>query len=67
MVALSHLNQDRIPLELSSELSQPQDDEFGDCTTETGTLLEQAADLIDKEIHLIRIADVYDQTCDIAF
>ncbi|PBP27767.1 hypothetical protein BUE80_DR001314 [Diplocarpon rosae] len=31
-----------------------------------GALLEQAAELIDKGIHPIRIADGYDQACDIA-
>jgi T-complex protein 1 subunit epsilon len=29
-------------------------------------MLEQAADLIDKGIHPIRIADGYDQACEIA-
>ena len=31
-----------------------------------GALLEQAADLIDKGIHPIRIADGYDQACEVA-
>ena len=52
------------------ELSKSQDDEVGDGTTGVvvlaGALLEQAADLIDKGIHPIRIADGYDQACDIA-
>lgn len=52
------------------ELSKSQDDEIGDGTTGVvvlaGALLEQAADLIDKGIHPIRIADGYDQACDIA-
>ena len=51
-------------------LSQSQDSEIGDGTTGVvvlaGALLEQAADLIDKGIHPIRIADGYDQACDIA-
>jgi len=52
------------------ELSKSQDDEIGDGTTGVvvlaGAMLEQAADLIDKGIHPIRIADGYDQACDIA-
>lgn len=52
------------------ELSKSQDNEIGDGTTGVvvlaGALLEQAADLIDKGIHPIRIADGYDQACDIA-
>ncbi|KAI5284075.1 T-complex protein 1 subunit epsilon, partial [Ascosphaera atra] len=52
------------------ELSRSQDHEIGDGTTGVvvlaGALLEQAADLIDKGIHPIRIADGYDQACEIA-
>lgn len=52
------------------ELSKSQDDEIGDGTTGVvvlaGALLEQAAELIDKGIHPIRIADGYDIACDIA-
>ncbi|CAI4219949.1 unnamed protein product [Parascedosporium putredinis] len=52
------------------ELSKSQDDEIGDGTTGVvvlaGALLEQAAELIDKGIHPIRIADGYDHACDIA-
>ncbi|PGH17371.1 T-complex protein 1 subunit epsilon [Polytolypa hystricis UAMH7299] len=52
------------------ELSKSQDDEIGDGTTGVvvlaGALLEQAADLIDKGIHPIRIADGYDHACEIA-
>lgn len=52
------------------ELSKSQDEEIGDGTTGVvvlaGALLEQAADLIDKGIHPIRIADGYDQACETA-
>ena len=52
------------------ELSKSQDEEIGDGTTGVvvlaGALLEQAADLIDKGIHPIRIADGYDQACELA-
>jgi T-complex protein 1 subunit epsilon len=52
------------------ELSRSQDEEIGDGTTGVvvlaGALLEQAADLIDKGIHPIRIANGYDQACEIA-
>jgi Chaperonin GroEL (HSP60 family) len=52
------------------ELSKSQDDEIGDGTTGVvvlaAALLEQASDLIDKGIHPIRIADGYDQACEIA-
>jgi T-complex protein 1 subunit epsilon len=52
------------------ELSKSQDEEIGDGTTGVvvlaGALLEQAADLIDKGIHPIRIADGYDQACEVA-
>ena len=52
------------------ELSKSQDDEIGDGTTGVvvlaAALLEQAADLIDKGIHPIRIADGYDEACEVA-
>ncbi|KAI9926835.1 T-complex protein 1 subunit epsilon [Aspergillus wentii] len=52
------------------ELSRSQDEEIGDGTTGVvvlaAAMLEQAADLIDKGIHPIRIADGYDQACEIA-
>lgn len=52
------------------ELSKSQDDEIGDGTTGVvvlaGALLEQAAELIDKGIHPIRVADGYDQACEVA-
>src|SRR5438045_1012385 len=52
------------------ELSKSQDDEIGDGTTGVvvlaGALLERAAELIDKGIHPIRIADGFDQACEIA-
>ena len=52
------------------ELSKSQDDEIGDGTTGVvvlaGALLEQAAELIDKGIHPIRIADGFDQACEVA-
>ena len=52
------------------ELSKSQDEEIGDGTTGVvvlaGALLEQAADLIDKGIHPIRIADGFDRACEVA-
>lgn len=52
------------------ELSKSQDDEIGDGTTGVvvlaGALLEQASLLIDKGIHPIRIADGFDEACDLA-
>jgi T-complex protein 1 subunit epsilon len=74
---LDYTDQVRVQMEISNhvakllvELSKSQDDEIGDGTTGVvvlaGALLEQAADLIDKGIHPIRIADGYDQACEIA-
>ncbi|KIW49495.1 T-complex protein 1 subunit epsilon [Exophiala xenobiotica] len=55
---------------LMVELSKSQDEEIGDGTTGVvvlaAALLDQAADLIDKGIHPIRIADGYDQACEVA-
>lgn len=55
---------------LMVELSKSQDEEIGDGTTGVvvlaAAMLEQAAELIDKGIHPIRIADGYDQACEIA-
>ena len=52
------------------ELSKSQDDEIGDGTTGVvvlaAALLEQAAELMEKGIHPIRIADGYDQACEAA-
>lgn len=52
------------------ELSKSQDEEIGDGTTGVvvlaASMLEQASDLIDKGIHPIRIADGFDQACEIA-
>lgn len=52
------------------ELSKSQDDEIGDGTTGVvvlaAALLEQAVELMDKGIHPIRIADGYDQACEVA-
>lgn len=52
------------------ELSKSQDEEIGDGTTGVvvlaAAMLAQAAELIDKGIHPIRIADGYDQACEIA-
>ncbi|KAK9453780.1 chaperonin Cpn60/TCP-1 family [Dipodascopsis uninucleata] len=52
------------------QLSKSQDDEIGDGTTGVvvlaGALLEQAAELIDKGIHPIRIANGFDKACKIA-
>ena len=56
--------------QLLVSLSQSQDAEIGDGTTGVvvlaGALLEQAAELIDKGIHPIRIADGYDAACEVA-
>ena len=52
------------------ELSKSQDEEIGDGTTGVvvlaAAMLEQVSELIDKGIHPIRIADGYDQACEIA-
>lgn len=52
------------------QLSKSQDEEIGDGTTGVvvlaAAMLERASELIDKGIHPIRIADGYDQACEIA-
>lgn len=52
------------------ELSKSQDNEIGDGTTGVviiaGALLEEAYALIDKGIHPLRIADGFEQACNIA-
>lgn len=51
-------------------LSQSQDAEIGDGTTGVvvlaGALLEMAGGLLEKGIHPVRIADGYDQACEVA-
>jgi len=51
-------------------LSQSQDNEIGDGTTGVvvfaGALLDQAMKLLEKGIHPLKIADGFDQACDIA-
>jgi len=51
------------------ELSQSQDDEIGDGTTGVvvlaGALLAQAEKLLDRGIHPVRIAEGYEQACEI--
>merc|ERR1719261_1729660 len=55
---------------LMVELSQSQDNEIGDGTTGVvvmaGALLEQAERLLDRGIHAVRIADGFEQACDVA-
>lgn len=55
---------------LMVQLAQSQDDEIGDGTTGVvvlaGALLEQAANLLDKGIHPIRIADGYEMAAALA-
>ncbi|KAI5804446.1 chaperonin Cpn60/TCP-1 family [Geopyxis carbonaria] len=67
---LSQMEIEHHVAKLLVELSTSQDDEIGDGTTGVvvlaGALLEAAADLIDKGIHPIRIADGYDQACELA-
>jgi T-complex protein 1 subunit epsilon len=76
--ALDHYtNCERTKMEVSNnvakllvELSKSQDEEIGDGTTGVvvlaAALLEQAAELINRGVHPIRIADGYDQACEIA-
>jgi T-complex protein 1 subunit epsilon len=55
---------------LLAELSASQDNEIGDGTTGVvvlaGAILEQAQKLLDKGIHPLKIADGFDQACEIA-
>jgi T-complex protein 1 subunit epsilon len=55
---------------LMVELSQSQDNEIGDGTTGVvvlaGALLEQAEHLLQRGIHAVRIADGFEQACDVA-
>ncbi|MES1908521.1 MAG: T-complex protein 1 subunit epsilon [Cercozoa sp. M6MM] len=56
--------------QLMVELSKSQDDEIGDGTTGVvvlaGALLEEASKLLDKGIHPVRIANGFEQACDVA-
>lgn len=53
-----------------AELSASQDNEIGDGTTGVvvlaGAILEQAQKLLEKGIHPLKIADGFDQACEIA-
>mmetsp|Transcript_41446 Transcript_41446/g.54536 ORF Transcript_41446/g.54536 Transcript_41446/m.54536 type:complete len:484 (+) Transcript_41446:539-1990(+) len=55
---------------LLAELSASQDNEIGDGTTGVvvlaGAILEQAQKLLEKGIHPLKIADGFDQACEIA-
>ena len=55
---------------LLAELSASQDNEIGDGTTGVvvlaGAILEQAQKLLEKGIHPLRIADGFEQACEIA-
>jgi len=55
---------------LLAELSASQDNEIGDGTTGVvvlaGAILDQAQKLLDKGIHPLKIADGFDQACEIA-
>ncbi|KAK9382991.1 chaperonin Cpn60/TCP-1 family [Kockiozyma suomiensis] len=67
---LGQMQVDNQIAKLLVQLSKSQDDEIGDGTTGVvvlaGAMLEQAAELIDKGIHPIRIADGFDKACKIA-
>ena len=56
--------------QLMVELSKSQDSEIGDGTTGVvvlaGSLLEEAAKLLDKGIHSSRISDGFDKACEVA-
>jgi T-complex protein 1 subunit epsilon len=55
---------------LLMELSQSQDNEIGDGTTGVvvlaGALLEQASIMLDTGLHPLKIADGFEQACDLA-
>merc|ERR1719409_102011 len=67
---LKMMDVDHQVAKLMVQLSQSQDDEIGDGTTGVvvlcGALLEQAAKLLDKGIHPVRIADGYERAAEVA-
>ncbi|EGV64897.1 T-complex protein 1 subunit epsilon [Yamadazyma tenuis] len=67
---LSQMDLDNEIAKLLVELSKSQDDEIGDGTTGVvvlaSALLDQAAELIDKGIHPIKVANGFDEACKIA-
>ena len=67
---LSEMDLDNEIAKLLVELSRSQDDEIGDGTTGVvilaSALLDQAAELIDKGIHPIKIGNGFDEACKIA-
>lgn len=67
---LSQMDLDNEIAKLLVDLSRSQDDEIGDGTTGVvvlaSALLDQAAELIDKGIHPIKIANGFDEACKVA-
>lgn len=67
---LSQMQVENQIAKLLVELSRSQDEEIGDGTTGVvvlaGALLEQAYELIDRGIHPIRIANGYEDACQVA-
>lgn len=67
---LKNIKVDHQIAKLLVELSQAQDDEIGDGTTGVvvlaGALLEEAEELLERGIHPTRIADGYEQACQMA-